>query len=116
VRTYTVYKGEVAGKIVYIGTTVQKPSLRFNWHRANGKNFKFTVLSTHDSPEAMLEEELRLIKLYNPCFNKRRKQNLNVPLTSEQLDARKGDSHWCQCCLKRHVNSGYSCCYYCSRI
>ena len=34
---FTVYKGLLNNKIVYIGTTIQKPEDRFRWHRNNGK-------------------------------------------------------------------------------
>lgn len=112
-RTYTVYKGEVGGKLVYIGTTIQQPSARFRWHKANGKSFKFMVLSQHDTADEMLAEELRLIKLHKPKHNKRLKQNLNVKLTPEILEGRKGSAEWCQSCLRRRVNKGYLNCYYC---
>lgn len=114
-RTYTVYKGEQGGKIVYIGTTIQEPAARFRWHKANGKPFQFTVLSHHQDADEMLAEELRLIQLHKPKHNKRMKQNLNVALTPAQLDARKGDEQWCQCCLRRRVNKGYKVCFYCTR-
>jgi hypothetical protein len=113
-RTYSVYKGEQGGKIVYIGTTIQEPSARFRWHKANGKPFNFTVLSQHQTADEMLAEELRLIELHKPKHNKRTKQNLNVRLTAVQLQARRGDAQWCQCCLRRRVNKGYSRCMYCT--
>lgn len=105
-RTYTVYKGEEDGKLVYIGTTVQLPKDRFRWHKHNGKRYQFTVLSTHPTAEAMLEEEYRLIQLHRPRDNKitDRRQNLNVKLTPAQLEARRGDKAWCQGCLRRKPN------------
>ena len=112
-HTYTVYEGRLRGKLVYIGTTVQPPADRFRWHRANGKDLEFTVLSTHPSALAMLREERRLIELHRPQLNKRVKQNLNVKLTPEQLAGRRGDPTWCQACLKRRVNKGYTKCFYC---
>lgn len=114
-RTYTVYKGEKSGKIVYIGTTIQKPEDRFRWHKHNGKPFNFTVLGQFDNQEDMLNFEFELIKKHKPKHNKikHRKQNLNAKLTPEMLEARKGDSNWCQCCLKRRVNKGYKNCYWC---
>lgn len=111
---YTVYKGEEGGEVVYIGTTIQNPRDRFRWHKHNGKDLKFSVLSIHTSAEEMLAEERRLIELLRPKLNKRLKQNLNVKLTQAQLDLRKGDTAWCQSCLKRRVNKGYSRCFYCS--
>lgn len=111
---YTVYKGEEGGKVVYIGTTIQNPRDRFRWHKHNGKDLEFSVISSHASAEEMLAEERRLIELLRPKLNKRLKQNLNVKLTQAQLDLRKGDKTWCQACLKRRVNKGYSRCFYCS--
>lgn len=113
---FTVYKGEQNGKIVYIGTTIQNPQDRFRWHKHNGKDFKFTVLKQYNTKEEMLEEEFRLITLYNPKYNKikHRKQNLNVKLAEAELNLRKGDASWCQTCLKRHVNIGYTVCFFCS--
>lgn len=115
-RTYTVYKGCINSKIVYIGTTVQKPEDRFRWHKCNGKNFNFAVLHQFDNEQEMIDKEFELIKEHNPKYNKikHRKQNLNVKLTDEQLQLRVGDADWCQRCLKRHVNKGYKYCYYCS--
>lgn len=114
-RTYTVYKGEKGGRIVYIGTTIQKPEDRFRWHKANGKPLKFTVLSQYETSDEMIDEEYRLIKLHKPCMNKikNRPQNLNVELSQDVLDSRKGSSEWCQCCLRRRTNVGYSKCYWC---
>lgn len=114
-RVYTVYQGSLNGNIVYIGTTIQKPSDRFRWHKHNGKNFTFKVLSQHDNADYMLSEELRLIKKHNPKHNKikHRKQNLNCKLDTATLEGRRGDKEWCQGCLKRRVNAGYSKCSWC---
>lgn len=116
-RTFSVYKGERGGKIVYIGTTIQQPAARFRWHKANGKNLAFTVLGTFKTSDEMLAEELRLIQLHKPAMNKitDRKQNLNAALSADQLDARRGSAEWCQCCLKRRVNAGYKRCMYCGK-
>lgn len=115
-RTYSVYKGEQGGKLVYIGTTIQEPAARFRWHKANGKPFKFTVLAQFDNAQAMLAEEFRLIQLHMPKHNKitHRPQNLNVRLSREDVTARKGAAGWCQACLKRRVNPGYKTCFHCS--
>lgn len=117
-RTHTVYKGEKNGKLIYIGTTIQVPTERFRWHKYNGKDLDFTVLSTHTTPEAMLDEEWRLIQLHKPKMNKitKRKQNFNGKLSQEELDARKGITEWCQCCLRRRVNKGYTKCMYCEKV
>ena len=114
-RTYTVYKGEKNGKLVYIGTTVQKPSARFRWHKANGKRLDFTVLAQFDNADEMLDEEHRLIHLHKPSMNKirHRRQNLNVKLTKDEIEARKGSDEWCQGCLKRRTNKGYLFCMRC---
>lgn len=114
-RTYSVYKGEQNGKIVYIGTTTQEPEARFRWHKANGKPLQFTVLSQHDNQEEMLDVEFLLIQKHRPKFNKitERKQNFNAKLSPEALEARKGCLEWCQGCLKRRVNKGYSRCAWC---
>lgn len=112
---YTVYKGELNGELVYIGTTIQDPKARFRWHKANGKALDFTVLFTYKCPKAMLAKEFELIQQFNPRLNKitKRTQNLNVKLTQAALQLRVGDSSWCQSCLKRHVNSGYTKCRWC---
>lgn len=115
-RTYTVYKGEENGKIVYIGTTIQKPEDRFRWHKHNGKPFTFSVLGQFGSADEMLAEELRLIQLHKPTYNKitHRKQNLNAKLSPEEIKAREGAPGWCQTCLKRRTNAGYTKCIYCT--
>ena len=114
-RTYTVYKGELNGVLVYIGTTIQKPEDRFRWHKHNGMDFKFTVLHEFSTSEEMLNKEFELIQKYKPKHNKiqKRKQNLNVKLTQVELDARIGLAGWCQTCLKRRTNEGYKKCYFC---
>ena len=114
-RTYSVYKGELQGTVVYIGTTIQKPSDRFRWHKHNGKNLTFTVLHQFDNPEDMLIKEYDLIKSLSPRLNKitHRKQNLNVRLDAAAIDSRRGDKEWCQSCMKRRVNKGYKTCMWC---
>lgn len=116
-RTYTVYQGLLNNTIVYIGTTIQRPENRFRWHRNNGKRLHFEVLFQYDNEADMLTKEFELIKKYSPKLNKitHRKQNLNAKLSQEELEARKGNKEWCQCCLKRRVNAGYKNCYYCSK-
>ena len=115
-KKFTVYKGSLGGQIVYIGTTIQKPSDRFRWHKSNGKKFLFEVIKQFENENEMLDLEFELIKILNPKFNKikTRKQNFNKKLTLEILESRKNNSQWCQKCLKRHVNKGYKYCYYCS--
>lgn len=116
-RTHSVYKGEVGGVIVYIGTTIQEPAARFRWHKANGKPFKFTVLRSFDNAQQMLAEEFRLIQKHKPKYNKitHREQNFNDKLSAEQSAERVGLVGWCQSCLRRRVNAGYTACFYCSK-
>jgi hypothetical protein len=113
--SHTVYFGKINNKIVYIGTTIQKPSERFRWHRYNGKDLDFEIHKQFDNSDDMLNCEFELIKKLNPKLNKitKRKQNLNRKLTAEELKRRVGEKEWCQSCLKRRVNKGYSKCYYC---
>lgn len=114
-RIYSVYKGEQDGFLVYIGTTMQQPKDRFRWHKANGKDLKFTVLFTYKCHKAMLAKEFELIQQFKPVLNKivHRKQNLNVKLTQAEVQSRVGLVEWCQSCLKRRVNAGYSKCRWC---
>lgn len=110
-KTFTVYKGEENNILVYIGTTIQKPSDRFRWHKANGKDFKFTILHQYTDVEEMLDKEFELITLHKPKYNKitDRKQNLNVKLVLKTLQERKGNLEWCQKCLKRRAKYGNKC-------
>lgn len=112
---YSVYKGELNGELVYIGTTVQVPKDRFRWHKSNGKDLDFTVLFTYKCHKAMLAKEFELIQQLKPRMNKivHRKQNLNVKLTAAAVQARVGVAEWCQSCLKRRVNEGYTKCRWC---
>lgn len=114
-RTYTVYKGTHSGRLIYIGTTIQVPSERFRWHKYNGKDLVFTVLSQHDNADDMLDEEWRLIQLHKPKLNKNitHRQNLNAKLTPEVLEGRLRDGTWCKNCLRRRVNKGYTKCAWC---
>lgn len=115
-REHIVYKGEQDGKVVYIGTTIQKPEDRFRWHKSNGKPFKFTVVARFDNAQQMLAHEYFLIQKHKPKHNKivHRQQNLNAKLSDEQVAERVGLAGWCQSCLKRRVNEGYSSCRFCS--
>ena len=114
-RTFSVYTGRKNGRVMYVGTTIQEPAASFRWHKANGKPLQFSVVATFDNADAMLDEELRLIGLHKPPLNKimKRRQNLNVRLSPEELQARRSNSEWCQGCLRRHVNPGHTRCMYC---
>lgn len=117
-KGFYVYKGlSNKGKLMYIGTTIQIPKDRFRWHKYNGKNLDFHVINECNSESEMLDLEYKLIKKYNPPMNKikSRRQNFNISLSKEEVDSRRGNSEWCQCCLKRRVNEGYKYCYYCNR-
>lgn len=115
---YVVYFGYANGKVVYVGTTIQHPYSRWYYHSMHGKPFEFKEEFRFDNEQDMLNKEYEMIQKYHPRFNKiiNRKQNLNVELTQEELDNRKGDPQWCPCCLKRHVRPGYKYCYFCSKV
>lgn len=114
---FTVYVGKLNGVVVYVGTTIQKPSDRFRWHRNNGKNFEFSIVAQFDNSDDMLALEFDLIKQHKPKYNKinHRKQNLTKKLTDQDIDSRKNSVEWCQKCLKRRVNKGYTNCYFCDK-
>lgn len=91
----------------------ERPSLR-------GKDYNIAFVTgkrRFDNEKDMLDKEYELICKYHPSCNtiKDRPQNYNVPLTKEELESRKGNPEWCQCCLKRRVKPGYKYCYNCSR-
>lgn len=114
---YIVYCGYANGRLMYVGTTIQHPYSRWYYHSTHGKPFNFKEEYRFDNKEDMLNKEYELIQKYHPRCNKitNRKQNLNAVLSSEELESRKGNPKWCQCCLHRHVNLGYKYCYYCSK-
>jgi hypothetical protein len=101
---------------IYVGTTIQHPMSRWYYHSTHGKDLDFVEMFRFNNSEEMLEKEYELIKKYHPSCNKitKRKQNLNVELTPEVIESRKGSDEWCQCCYRRRVNKGYRYCYYCS--
>tara|TARA_R110001606_G_scaffold385158_1_gene548547 strand:+ start:37738 stop:38385 length:648 start_codon:yes stop_codon:yes gene_type:complete len=114
-KVYSVYKGmhKTSGEIVYIGTTVQLPKNRFRWHKSNGKDLNFKVIHKFDNSNDMLQKEFKLIKELKPKLNKitSRPQNLNVKLTSAELEKRVNDKEWCQSCLRRRARKGLLCGY-----
>lgn len=114
---YNKKSKETDSKIIYVGTTTQYPLSRFVYHKLHGKDFRFEIVCRFDNEKDMLDKEFELIQKYKPRYNKRIKapQNYNVPLSQEELDLRKGNPEWCQCCLRRRVSKGYERCYYCSR-
>lgn len=115
-KGYWVYFGySKKGKLLYIGTTMQKPSDRFRWHRHNGKDLKFKVVASFNCADEMLKKEVELISKHNPQMNKKKsKHNDNRKLNEKDIASRKGDKQWCQCCLKRRVSAGYRKCMWCS--
>lgn len=122
IKSNWIYLGfdKKTSELVYVGTTMQKPSDRFRWHRHNGKDLIFKVYrdfnTYHNSVDLMLDEEVKLIEKYSPKLNKKTKRhNDNRKLNKKDLAKRKGEKCWCQSCLKRRVNSGYSHCYFCSK-
>jgi len=118
-KGFYLYKGmskEIDGKrLLYIGTTIQIPADRFRWHKANGKDFRFEIIKICKDQNEMLDTEFKLITKYHPRYNKitKRKQNFNKKLSDEEKYSRVHDKEWCQCCLTRRVNKGYTHCYYC---
>lgn len=113
---FHVYTGkDKIGNVVYVGTTIQKPSDRWRWHKHNGKDLDFSLVMSFENADDMLYFEKKLIDEIKPRLNKitHRKQNFNKKLTQEQLSGRVDDSEWCQCCLKRRVSIGYKKCRYC---
>lgn len=103
-------------KIIYVGTTIQYPLSRWYYHKTHGKDLVFEEYKRFDNEKDMLDLEFELINKHHPSCNSitHRRQNFNVPLTQEELESRKGNPEWCQCCLKRRVSKGYKYCYYCS--
>lgn len=117
---YVVYVGkDKKGVIRYVGTTIQYPLSRWFYHHQHGNKLDFEVVCRYSNEKQMLEKEYDLIQKYksNGLRNKitSREQNYNVELTQQELNSRKGDPQWCQCCLRRHVSPGYRYCYYCSK-
>lgn len=102
--------------VIYVGTTIQFPLARWYYHKIHGKNLVFEEYKRFDNESDMLDLEYELIKKHRPSCNTitSRRQNFNVALTQEELESRKGNPEWCQCCLKRRVSKGYKYCYYCS--
>lgn len=114
---YTVYAGyDTNGKLVYIGSTTQKPNVRFNHHRYTGKKLEFEVLKQFSSREEMVKYEQSMMDKHKPAQNKRKEALSNLPVTPEELKRRKSDPTWCKSCLRRHVNKGYEYCYNCERF
>lgn len=103
-------------KVIYVGTTIQHPMSRWFYHSTHNKNLDFEIAFRFDNAQDMLIKEYEEIKRLRPSMNKikDRQQNLNVELTKEILETRKGDSEWCQCCMKRRVSKCYRYCYFCS--
>lgn len=103
-------------RIIYVGTTIQYPVSRWYYHSTHGNDLVFEEFCRFDNSQEMLDKEYELIQKYHPSCNKitKRKQNFNQVLTPEVLESRKGDTEWCQMCLRRHVRPGYKYCWYCS--
>lgn len=120
---YLVYVGysrkdKECKRIIYVGTTIQYPLSRWFYHKEHGKNLQFKEYCRFDNEVDMLAKEYEMIQKYRPSCNKikSRLQNFNVVLTTEELESRKGNPEWCQCCLKRRVSPGYKYCYFCQRV
>lgn len=114
IRQVAVYKGMNGNEIVHIGITTQDPKVRFRTHEKRKLIERFEVITLFEEVEDALALEKELILKYKPKYSKRIKQNDNRPKSKAEIEARKGDSTWCQSCLKRRVNKGYRVCCYCS--
>lgn len=119
---YLVYVGyskkdKEKKNIIYVGTTIQFPLSRWYYHKTHGKDLVFVEYKRFDNQKDMLDLEFELIQKHHPSCNiiTSRRQNYNVALTAEELESRKGNPEWCQCCYKRRVNKGYKYCMYCER-
>ena len=120
---YVVYYGyskkdKEKSKVIYVGTTIQHPMSRWYYHSTHKKDLVFDIAFRFDNEKQMLDKEYEEIKRLRPYLNKikNRPQNFNVALSEEEINERKGNEKWCQCCLKRHVNKGYRYCYFCSKL
>lgn len=111
-----VYYGMgLAGKVDYVGTTTQKPSDRFRWHRNNGKDLKFMAIKNFENAEEMLDYEQNCILRLKPALNKKEKRhNDNRKLSEKTLKSREDNDAWCQGCFRRRVSGGYRKCMWCS--
>ncbi|MGI4991030.1 GIY-YIG nuclease family protein (plasmid) [Halobacteriovorax sp. GFR7] len=114
-RGHWVYFGySRKGNLVYIGTTIQRPEDRFRWHKSNGKPLRFVVQHNYATTDEMLDAEIHLINKHKPALNKKTKRhNDNRKLKEGVKESRVGVTGWCQACLKRRVNKGYTKCYWC---
>ena len=90
---------------------------RWYYHKTHGKDLVFVEYKRFDNEKDMLDLEFELIQKHHPSCNTitSRRQNYNVALTAEELESRKGNPEWCQCCYRRRVNKGYTYCMYCER-
>jgi hypothetical protein len=113
--TYSVYIGREKknGPITYVGITMQRPKRRFDWHKCNGKDLHFEVVSEHPTHHEAAVEECRLIDLHHPKLNKRGTLLPVSHLTPAELEARKVNPKWCKMCLRRRVNPGHHICRFC---
>ena len=119
---YLVYVGyskkdKEKKNIIYVGTTIQYPLSRWYYHKTHSKDLVFVEYKRFDNEKDMLDLEFELIQKHHPSCNtiKSRRQNYNVALTAEELESRKGNPEWCQCCYRRRANKGYTYCMYCER-
>ena len=119
---YLVYVGyskkdKEKKNIIYVGTTIQYPLSRWYYHKTHGKDLVFVEYKRFGNEKDMLDLEFELIQKHHPSCNTitSRRQNYNVALTAEELESRKGNPEWCQCCYRRRVNKGYTYCMYCEK-
>lgn len=116
---YTVYIGRSVsnGPVVYVGITMQVPKRRFSWHKSNGKNLHFQVVSEGLTLVQAAEEENRLIAVYAETLKNQRGMKLPASyLPKEEIERRRSDPRWCSACLRRRVNKGYAVCLRCEML
>lgn len=116
--SYAVYVGKsTSGEIVYVGITRQIPSRRFSWHKSNGKDLSFSVVSRHGTHEIAAAEEIRLIEAHCPNLNKRGVFLPKSHLTENDLKQRRENGrNWCPYCLRRRLSPGYTICRRCELV
>lgn len=116
---YSVYIGRDVsnGPVVYVGITMQVPKRRFSWHKSNGKDLHFHVVSTGLTLAQAAEEENRLIAVYAETLKNQRGMKLPASyLQKEEVERRRSDPRWCAACLRRRVNKGYAICLRCDML
>lgn len=114
-KNFTVFAGYKNETLVYVGSTTQKPNVRFNWLKSNGKRLEFKILQQFDNVEDMLKFAQLIIDRENPKMNKRRIAICNSPITDTIIESRYDNPEWCISCFSRRVSPDFLICYWCSK-